>query len=141
MKAWARESAEARAEVRGNARGAEAIVKNGLHDGIIAFNVVIDREGEVRHAHAVMPVNDRVDSGAVGKVEEGLVDAVHEMVENPIAAFCVEVLRFDKVEFGERGQSDAFHVRARRGGLQDGPSHPTSHRREPCPRRRGVGAV
>ena len=45
-----------RAEMRRDSRGAEAIVKNGLHDGRSVFNVVVDREGEMRNGHAVMSV-------------------------------------------------------------------------------------
>ena len=90
-----------RAEMRCDSCGAEAIVKNGLHDGRSVFNVIIDREGKMWNGHAVMSVMLRVDAGVFLQIVHGLGKGIHEVVENPGTFGRIEILGLNEVEFGE----------------------------------------
>ena len=90
-----------RAEVRRDSRGAEAVVKNGLYDRRSVFDVVIDGEGEVRNGRTVVSVMFRMDAGMFFEVVHRFVNGAHEVIENPGAFGCIEVLGFNEVEFGE----------------------------------------
>ena len=133
---WKGRLCEVRAEVRGDAGRAEAIVQNRLHDDIIALNVVIDGKWEMRHSHAVMPEVDRVDSGEFRKIGERPVDVFHEMVENPGTAGSIEILCLDKVELSKCGKAHPSHLKVLPFGRRGGPSRLPSHRQESCRRRR-----
>ncbi len=122
------------AEVCGDASRAETIVQDGLYNGIVAFDVIIDGKREMRDAHAMVPKVHGVYAGELGQVGERMVDALHEMVENPCATRRVEILGLDEVELGQGGESYALHVRERSGVLGVGLSLPPSHIQATSPR-------
>ena len=84
---------EMRTEVRGDSRRSESVVEDRFDYSVVALDVIVDREGEMLDAHAMMPKMDWVYSGVDSEIVKGLVDAVHEMVEYPCAASGVEILR------------------------------------------------
>ena len=84
-----------RTEVCCYPRGAEPIVEYRLNYGATILDVVVDGEREVLYSHSVVPEADGVHACVGGEVVKSLVDAVHEMVENPCSAACVEILRGD----------------------------------------------
>ena len=129
---------EPRAEMRGDAGWAEAVVQNRLDDDVVALDVVVDGEREVRNHHAVMP---EVEGVYACKFSEGIEcggDVLHEVVKYPCAVGSIEVLCFHEVEFGKSREAHAFHVTALPDGPLGGLSRPTSRRRESCRRRRDV---
>ena len=92
---------EPRAEMRGDAGWAEAVVQNRLDDDVVALDVVVDGEREVRNHHAVMP---EVEGVYACKFSEGIErggDVLHEVVKYPCAVGSIEVLCFHEVEFGQ----------------------------------------
>ena len=92
---------EPRAEMRGDAGRAEAVVQNRLDDDVVALDVVVDGEREVRNHHAVMP---EVEGVYACKFSEGIErggDVLHEVVKYPCAVGSIEVLCFHEVEFGQ----------------------------------------
>ena len=127
---------EPRAEMRGNAGWAEAIVQNRLDDDVVALDVVIDGEREVRNHHAVMPEVDRVYACEINEGIERGVDVLHEVVKYPCAVGGIEVLSLGEVELGKSRESHAFHVTARSDGPLGGLSRPTSRKPESPFRRR-----
>ncbi len=60
---------EPRAEMRGDAGRAEAVVQNRLDDDVVALDVVIDGEREVRNHHAVV---SEVDGVYACEISEGI---------------------------------------------------------------------
>lgn len=100
------------AEVRGDASRAKTIVQDGLYNGIVAFNVVIDRKRKMRDRHAMVPKVQWVYACELGQVGERMADALHGMVENPCATRRVEILGLDEVELGQGGESYASCQRA-----------------------------
>ncbi len=118
-----------RPEVCRDSGGAETVIQNGMYNGIIALNVIVDGEREVRHPHAMMSVDDRMDARKVGQALERFVKAFHEMRDNPIAATHIEVLGLNEVELGQGGKSNALHVSGRYGVRQGGLSPLSNHRR------------
>ena len=129
---------EPRAEMRGDAGRAEAVVQNRLDDDVVALDVVIDGEREVRNHHAVMPEVDRVYACEINEGIERGVDVLHEVVKYPCAVGGIEVLSLGEVELGKSRESHAFHVTARSDGPLGGLSRPTSRKPESCRRRRDV---
>ena len=136
-----------RPEVCRDSGGAETVIQNGVYNGIIALNVIVDGEREVRHSHAMMSVDDWMDARKVGQALERFVKAFHEMRDNPIAATHIEVLGLNEVELGQGGKSNALHVSGRYGVRQGGLSPLSNHRRglyllhkEPCAVRAHVHA-
>ena len=129
---------EPRAEMRGDAGRAEAVVQNRLDDDVVALDVVIDGEREVRNHHAVMSKVDGVYACETGKGIECGGDVLHEVVKYPCAVGGIEVLSLSEVELGKSRESHAFHVTARPDGPIGGLSRPSSRKPESCRRRRDV---
>lgn len=129
---------EPRAEMRGDAGRAKAVVQNRLDDDVVALNVVVDGEREVRNHHAVMTEVDGVYACEINEGIERGGDVLHEVVKYPCAIGGIEVLSLGEVELGKSRKSHAFHVTARPGGPRGGLSRPSSRRRESCRRRRDV---
>ena len=118
-----------RPEVCRDSGGAETVIQNGVYNGIIALNVIVDGEREVRHPHAMMSVDDWMDARKAGQALERFVKALHKMRDNPIAATHIEVLGLNEVELGQGGKSNALHVSGRYGVRQGGLSPLSNHRR------------
>ena len=129
---------EPRAEMRSDAGRAETVVQNRLDDDVVALDVVIDGEREVRNHHAVMSEVDRVYACETGEGIECGGDVLHEVVKYPCAVGGIEVLSLDEVEFGKGRESHVFHVTVRSFGPSDGTLHRPSHRRGSCLRRTAV---
>ena len=66
-------------EVCRDSGGAETVIQNGVYNGIIALNVIVDGEREVRHSHAMVSVDDWMDARKAGQALERFVKTLHEI--------------------------------------------------------------
>ena len=106
--------------MRRDSRGAEAVVKNGLHNRRSILNVVVDGKGEVWDRHAVMSIMLRVNAGVFLEIVHCLGKGTHEMIKDPSAFGCIEILCLDKVEFGKGCESGCHPSECGAAGFEAG---------------------
>ena len=118
----------------------KTVVKYGFDHGIFAFDVVVYGKREVWHTHAMMPVANGMNASKFSKIVKRLADAIHEMIQHPLAVGCIEILRFNEIELGKGCKPNVFHFREQLFGRQGAPLLQTSrkpgvsprHKASPC---------
>lgn len=123
-------------KVGGNACRSETVIENCFYDYFVTFNIVVNRKREMRYSHTMMSVENGMDSRLYGKFCESAVDVVHEMLKNPCAVRCIEVLGFDEVEFRKNGKAYSFGIKEHVGVPEAGLLLLPSRKRAICLRHR-----
>lgn len=114
----------------------KTVVKYSFDHGIFAFDVVVYGKREVWYAHAMMSVANGVDASKLRKVVKRFADAIHEMIQHPLAVRRIKILRFDEIELGKGCKPNVFHFREQPFGRQGAPLLQTSRKLGASPRRK-----
>ena len=125
-----------RAKVCRDSSWAEAIVKNGFYDYIVAFDIIINGKREMWNAHSKVSVKYRMDPRHFGKFGEGLINACHKMINNPCTTWCIEVLSLDKIKFCQGRKTNTLCFKVHFGELEDELLLPPNRKQVIYPRNR-----
>lgn len=125
-----------RAKVSRDSSWAESIVKNGFYDYIVAFDIIINRKREMWNAHSKVSVKYRMDPRYFRKLCEGLINAIHKMINNPCTTWCIEVLGFDEIKFRQGRKTNTLCFKVHFGELEDELLLPPNRKQVIYPRNR-----
>ena len=123
-------------KMRRDASGTEAIVEDCFYDYVVSFDIIINGKGEMRNTHSMMSIKNRMYSSGFGKLGKSPINICHEMIKYPRSGWCIEILGFDKIEFCQSRETNAFRFKVHFGEPEDGLLPQPNHKRVSCPRNR-----